>query len=158
MEAYNLRQEDVPVIGLPFGETFDRDPVKMTESLRRFFDLAENPVPPWQIEPSLLFRILAIFLDFRLEVQTNRYRNWMSRQEMEQAAFIILEWILSRANREQQLMIRKKEFFVKGIRERRPPGLKSLFAGDGKKIRLCFATKLIWMLHDTKDECRRIPF
>ena len=32
MEAYNLRQEDVPVIGLPFGETFDRDPVKMTES------------------------------------------------------------------------------------------------------------------------------
>lgn len=61
MEAYNLRQEDVPVIGLPFGETFDRDPVKMTESLRRFFDLAENPVPPWQIEPSLLLESLLYF-------------------------------------------------------------------------------------------------
>ena len=61
MEAYNLRQEDVPVIGLPFGETFDRDPVKMTESLRRFFDLAENPVPPWQMEPSLLLESLLYF-------------------------------------------------------------------------------------------------
>lgn len=61
MEAYNLREEDVPVIGLPFGETFDRDPVKMTESLRRFFDLAENPVPPWQIEPSLLLESLLYF-------------------------------------------------------------------------------------------------
>lgn len=51
----------MPVIGLPFGETFDRDPVKMTESLRRFFDLAENPVPPWQMEPSLLLESLLYF-------------------------------------------------------------------------------------------------
>jgi len=41
----------------------------------------------------------------------------MSRQEMEQAAlyYFGMDFIPSR---EQQLMIRKKEFFVKGIRER----------------------------------------
>lgn len=98
-------------------------------------------------------------MDFRLEVQTNRYRNWMSRQEMEQAALYYFGMDFIPSEQGTTAYDPEKGIFRQRHQgERRPPGLKSLFAGDGKKICLCFATKLIWMLHDTKDECRRIPF